>query len=174
MLAEQSRAHVGAEAAVADNGGPLGLVEFAEAFAQGVERDIAGVFGADELELSAFVGIAEVDHLVAGQVDVGREDRGEAIEVVHRREGGHVQRILGGTEGRGVGEVDLREVAHGAAEVEERGHDIQTFVDARRADRLGAENTARAGFVDELQRHRLRSGVITGVVIGGDMDRAGR
>jgi hypothetical protein len=57
MLAEEACAHVGAEAAVADDGGPLGLIEFAEAFAQGVERDIAGMLGSDELELGALVGI---------------------------------------------------------------------------------------------------------------------
>ena len=57
MLAEETRAHVGAESAVADDRGGLGLVEFAEASAQGVERDVMGMLGTDELELGAFIGV---------------------------------------------------------------------------------------------------------------------
>ena len=173
MLAEQARGHVGAEAAVAGDRGGLGLIEFAEASAQGVERDVVGMLGADELELGALVGVTDIDYLVGRQIDVGLDDGSEAIEVVHRGEGGHVQRILGRAEGRGVGEIDLREVADGAAEVQERGDDVETLVDAGGADGLRAEDAARAGFVDELQRERLRTGVIAGMVVGGDVDGAG-
>ena len=173
MLAEQARAHVGAKAAVADDRGGLGLIEFAETSAQGVERDVMGMLGTDELELGAFIGVTDIDHLVGRQIDVGLDDRSEAVEVVDRGEGGHVQRVLGRAEGRGVGEVDLREVADGATEVQERGDDIEALVDARGADGLRAEDAARAGFIDEFQRERLRAGVIAGVVVGGDMDRPG-
>ena len=94
---------MGPQAAMADDGGRLGSVEFAEPLPQRVERDVAGMVRAEELQLGAFVGVAQVDHLVAGEIGVRRQDRGEAVEVVHRRKRGHVQRVLGGTEGRRVG-----------------------------------------------------------------------
>ena len=117
MLAEQARADVGTQAAMADDGSGLSLIEFAQAFAERVERDIMSVVGADEFQLCAFVSLPKVDHLIGRKIHVGLKNGRQAIEVVHRGEGGHVQRILGRTEGWGVGEVDLREVAHGAAEV---------------------------------------------------------
>ena len=172
MLTQDARAHVGAESAVAEHCGGLGLVELAEALPQRVERDVSCVLRVGEGQFRAFVRIAQVNDLEGGEVGIGLDDRRDAFEVVDGGEGGHVQRILGGAERRGVGEVNLREITYRAAEVQERRDHVETLVDARRADRLRAEDAARAGLIDQLERHRFRAGVVARVMVGRDVDRA--
>ena len=58
MLPEDARTDVRAESAVAGDGGRLGLIEFSEALAEGVERNVARMLGPDELEFGALVGVA--------------------------------------------------------------------------------------------------------------------
>ena len=139
--------------------------------AEVVERDGHGMGRPGERKLRALIGVADIDNLEGKQVGIDRRHGRMALEVVQGREGGHVDGVLGRAEGRRVGEVDLGEVGDGAAEVEEGGDDVQALVHPGAAEGLGAEDAARARLIDQLEGERLRPGVITRMVVGGDVDR---
>ena len=93
-------------------------------------------------------------------------ERHVAGEHVLRGHAGEVDRVFGGSEGRGVGEFQFGQVVHGHAGLERGGQHVDAFVHAVAADGLRAEQSAGVGREEDFQRDGFGAGVIAGVGAG--------
>ncbi len=73
-------------------------------------------------------------------------------------ESGHVDRVLGRTVLRRVGQFHLLQIEDRHARLDRHGQHVDPLIDARAAHRLGAEDSARFRMEEQLQHHRLRAG----------------
>lgn len=141
-MGKQSCGDMAADAGGAGHDGGFRWIEFVEAVAEVIDGDVDGVFSGSQRGLGDLAGCADIDQLIRGQVGVAVSEGVETIEGVAGGEGGHMEHVLGRTEGWRVGKVEVGEVADGSLHRHEGGDDIESFVDALSADGLGAKDTA--------------------------------
>ena len=82
----------------------------------------------------------------------------------------HVDRVFGRAVLRCVSQFHLFQVEDGHAGLDGHGQHVDAFVHAGPAHRLGAEDAARLRIEEQLERQRLRAGIVAGMVRGMDID----
>ena len=156
VLHQDSCRIVGAHSPLAKYNIPCGAVQLAESCAELPERDVDSVGKRVSKSLRFFSDVQ--DHAVLGDLPVG--EAGESFQDVLRGEAGHVDRVFGRGERRGIGQLEILEVDHAGAETNCCSDRVDALVHAVRADDLGPEYFGAVHGEEELDEHLHCTGVV--------------
>jgi len=106
-----------------------------------------------------------VHHLHLGVVGDGIERGHETVAGVAGSERRQIDNVLGRTEGRCVGQIQLREVVNGQSAHDGRCHHVQTLVHTEQAGHLRTEDPADFRVPEQFEQERSRAGIVTGVMV---------
>ena len=141
-------------------------VQFTQAVAQVVERDVHHVIRAGKRQPLHLGWRAHVEDLHAAEIRIRIQEVGDSVQLIAGREGRHVDGILGRAEGGRVGQVQAGQIPDRRTQTHGGGDHVDPFVDTVLSHGLGPQHAAILRIEDQLERDGRGAGIVAGVIVG--------